>query len=89
MQHNRNNVFQRKNVSDFSYINKFLKNYTLFGVLVIIGKKVGEVTEAAAWALESFCKQRHLFKKSMQTVLTIPVSSLNNRETCNVFIVRS
>lgn len=42
----------------------------MFGELVIIGKKVGKLPEAATWALESFCKQRHSFKKSIQTVLS-------------------
>ena len=42
----------------------------MFGVLVSIGKKVGKVSDAGTWALESFCiKKRNFLRKAIQTVL--------------------
>lgn len=41
----------------------------MFGVLVIIGKKVGKVPDAGTWALESFSTKKKFLKKSIQTVL--------------------
>ena len=42
----------------------------MFGVLVSISKKVGKVSDAGTWALESFCiKKRNFLRKAIQTAL--------------------
>ena len=67
----------------------------MFGVLVIIGKKVGKVPDAGTWALESVCTKKEIsLKNSIQTVLNnVNLTSkqrghfnTNNFNTNNVFI---
>lgn len=37
----------------------------MFGVLVIIGKKVGKVPDAGTWALESFYTKKEISSKNL------------------------
>ena len=37
----------------------------MFGVLVNIGKKVGKVSDAGTWALESFCIKKEISSEKL------------------------
>ena len=61
----------------------------MFGVLVSIGKKVGKVSEAGTWPLESFCIKKKFPQKSYSNSVEQRQSGLKTKGTLytnNVFI---